>query len=588
MAMGVLRMSLVLCVVFSVAGVINASVQAVASTAPTITKAAMRAAKNSTQADEVVLSYSAKVNHKLQTTGPFPFSVEGYAVTSVKAAKKSTKLVIDLAERTTSDLTVTPFITYTAGGTDPVVGTKGRDAPDQTFIGTTAVSPASAIYVSTAGNDSNPGTETSPKATIQAGITAAAALSPVPDVYVSAGTYSEPSGLALESDVNIDGGYTPGTWTRSLSATTTIEGAPQAALANDVTGITLQLLSLSGMSDPEVDLSVYGLRAMDSSVALEWVSISVADGSPGAAGTSGISGASSANGQAGGNDGGAGGAGGTSSIGAGGGSGGEGVEGENYGDTGGAGGGSDPGTAGNGGTSGSCNTVSSSNGGAGGPGGAGGAGAAGANGSGGSDSASSATEAWIGSDGASGSSGLNGSGGGGGGAGGGSDYLGGPFDTECLASSSGAGGGGGAGGSAGGEGTDGSFGGGSFGIYLWNSVASVDANCTVVAGSGGNGGTGGNGASGGSGGTAGAGGVGDENAGNGGTGGPGGAGGDSGSGGGGAGGPSIGVFPGGSSTATIASGATITFGAGGTGGAGGSGPLGTASAGATGLAEALY
>ena len=231
----VLRRSLALAVVCVFGCLIDASfpVQAVATpAAPTITKAVMGAAKKSSQAEEVVLTYSSAVKHTLQTSGPFPFSVEGYVVTSVAAAKAK-KLVITLAERTTSDLTVTPFVTYTVPTTDPVLSKKGTPAPDQTFIETTAVSPASAIYVATSGNDTNPGTEASPKATIQAGITAAAALSPIPNVYVSAGTYSESSGLSQASGVNVDGGYTPGTWTRSLGATTTIEGAPQAVLAND-------------------------------------------------------------------------------------------------------------------------------------------------------------------------------------------------------------------------------------------------------------------------------------------------------------------------------------------------------------------
>src|SRR5580658_9111057 len=91
---------------------------ATAATGPTITKAAMVAAKKSDQADELVLTYSSAVKHSLQETGPFPFSVEGYVVTSVGKAKAK-KLVITLAERTTSDLTVTPFVTYTVPSMDP-------------------------------------------------------------------------------------------------------------------------------------------------------------------------------------------------------------------------------------------------------------------------------------------------------------------------------------------------------------------------------------------------------------------------------------------------------------------------------------
>ena len=146
---------------------------------PTITKASMVDANNDGKADEVVLTYSTKVNHTLQTSGTFPFSVEGYVVTKVLAASASKKLVIDLKERAVSDLTVTPFVTYTLPRKDPVVSTSGINAPDQTFIGTTAVSPSSAIYVTTSGSDSNPGTATSPKATIQAAIATAVGLSPI-------------------------------------------------------------------------------------------------------------------------------------------------------------------------------------------------------------------------------------------------------------------------------------------------------------------------------------------------------------------------------------------------------------------------
>lgn len=181
-----------------------------AGKAPTVTKAAMVDANNDGRADELVITYSTKVNHALQKSGTFPFSVEGYVITRILAAKASKKLVIDLQERAVSDLTVTPFVTYTVPRKDPVVGISGTAEADQTFVGTTAVAPLSAIYVATSGSDSNPGTATSPKATIQAGIAAATALTPIPDVYVSSGIYSETSGLSLDSGVNVDGGYTAG------------------------------------------------------------------------------------------------------------------------------------------------------------------------------------------------------------------------------------------------------------------------------------------------------------------------------------------------------------------------------------------
>ncbi len=560
-----------------------------APAAPTIKKVAMVDSNKNGKADEVVLTYSSEVNHTLQSKGTLPFSVEGYVITSVSAATKSLTLVIHLKERSIGDLTVTPFVSYTVHGTDPVVGTNGTAAPGQTFIGTTAVSPPAAVYVAISGRDTNPGTKASPKATIQAGVATAASRSPKPDVYVSAGTYSESSGLALATGVNVDGGYTPGTWSRSLSATTTIEGAPQAVLADAVSGVTLQLLTLSGELNKAVHPSVYGLRAVSSHIALESVSIEAATASPGTSGSSGAGGANGSNGQAGisGTGSGAGGAGGASSVGATGGAGGNGVSGINAGITGGAGAGADSGAGGNGGVAGSCMPFSSSDGGAGGLGSAGVGGASGAPGSGGSNGTSGASGLWAGGNGGAGSAGVAGSGGGGGGSGGGTDYLGGFLDSQCLASTSGGGGGGGAGGAAGGPSGGGSSGGGSFGIYLWSSTVSVDANCTVVAAAGGAGGAGGNGASGGSSGSGGGGGAGGIDSGAGGNGGPGGAGGSSGAGGGGAGGPSIGVFRGSASTATIAAGAKITFGAGGSGGAGGTGPGGVAPPGEVGLVAAV-
>jgi hypothetical protein len=571
---------------------------AAATAAPTIKKAAMVDSNKDGKADELVLTYSSTVNHTLQTTGAFPFSVEGYTVTSVAAAKSSLKLTLHLAERTTGDLTVTPFVTYTVPATDLVIGTNGKKAANQTFIGTVAAAPAGAIYVATTGSDANPGTKASPKLTIQAAITTAASRSPKPDVYVSAGTYSQPSGLTLATGVNVDGGYSAGTWVRSLTAITTITGAPQAALASGVSGVTLQLLSLSGLANAAVDPSVYGLRVVSSNLALERVSITAAAGTPGTGGSAGGTGAAGGGGVAGGNagsTGGTGGAGGTSGVGAAGGAGGAGVSNINAGITGHPGAGRAPGGGGNAGDAGSCNTVSVSSGGAGGFGGSGTAGSNGVSGSGGSASTTGAASTWSGASGGSGTAGTDGSGGGGGGSGGGSDYLGGFLGLTCIGATSGGGGGGGGGGGASSGGGAGTFGGGSFGIYLWNSVLSIDASSKVTAGAGGAGGAGGNAAAGGGGGTAGGGGLGWPGATTTGSGGPGnagglgGAGGAGGPGGGGAGGPSIGVFRAGTSTATIATGAAISFAAGGPGGAGGTSPvLGSAQSGAVGLAVALF
>jgi hypothetical protein len=290
-------------------GVAVGALPAAASPAPTITKANMGTGTGGAHATKVVLTYSTSVKRAQQTAGPFPFSVEGYVVKSVDAAT-SNQIVINLAKRSTSDLTVTPFVIYTAPTRNQVKSTQGVPAPNQTFLGTKAVSPASAVYVSTTGSDSNPGTKAAPMATIQAAASAASRRSPIPDVYVSAGTYSEGiggSGLVLAPGVNVDGGYTPGTWKRSLSAVTTIEGTPQAVFADNVTGVTLQLLTLSRLSGGGSG-STYGLRAVSSDLTLEWVTTSAGGGTSGLSGANGTGGVGGGNGASGAN-GGAGGAG---------------------------------------------------------------------------------------------------------------------------------------------------------------------------------------------------------------------------------------------------------------------------------------
>ena len=330
------RTAVVLGVGLILAGAAGRSISAIpawAVSAPSIVKAAMVDSNKDGQADEVVLSYSAKIKHTLQKKGTFPFSVEGYRITSVAAAT-GTKLVIHVAERSVSDVTVTPFVTYKGPAKIPVTSSSGKvQAQNQTFIGTTPVNAAAAIYVATTGNDANAGTRTAPKLTIQAAVAAAAATVPVPDVYVSAGTYDEGLGLTLHSGVNVDGGYTPGTWTRAHSATTTVTGAPAAALADGVTAVTLQLLTLSAQALPGPGSSAYGLLASNgASVTLQSVTIVAGDATAGAAGAAGATGATGADGDNG--SGSAGGTGGSSGIGEAGGSGGGPVTGREAGNSG--------------------------------------------------------------------------------------------------------------------------------------------------------------------------------------------------------------------------------------------------------------
>ncbi len=111
-----------------------------------------------------------------------------------------------------------------------------------------------AVFVAVApiGNDANPGTAASPKATV-----AAALAAPEAQVAVGYGVYDEGAGgLALVSNKSILGGFGQYTdWTRPGTAGTVgeadnfesqITGTGQAALASGDTGVVLDGLSLLG------------------------------------------------------------------------------------------------------------------------------------------------------------------------------------------------------------------------------------------------------------------------------------------------------------------------------------------------------
>jgi hypothetical protein len=138
-------------------------------------------------------------------------------------------------------------------------------------------------------------------------------------------------------------------------------------------------------------------------------------------------------------------------------------------------------------------------------------------------------------------------------------------------------------------GSGGIAGGGSFGIYLFNSTIVIESS-KVTAGNGGAGGDGGSAGRGGPGGVRGLGATAcTSEVGAGGNGGPGGDGGWGGAGGGGAGGPSIGIFKLGTSKLTLAD-TKLAFGTGGSpGGPGGGGDGGaTAAPAQAGIAQAVY
>jgi hypothetical protein len=587
--------------------------------APRIVAAVMQDADGDFRADGVRLTYSARIRHALDGDGSSPFTVAGYAIRSVDAANGKT-LVIELVEGTQPDPAAAPAIRYRRTTSDPVRNRAGEQAANQLFRATqphghapppppsdsdgdgipdpqdcaprdAAIHPGApdlpdlsfvdsncdgidgtetdAVFVSPNGNDANPGTRAQPKREIQAAIDAAKA-SVGRYVLVADGSYQH---VKAATSVSIYGGYDPNDWSqRSASLKTEIAGVPEGILADGATRVTLQLLSVRGSSDP-YHPSAYGIRAINgSALTLQRVSVAAGaaldshprgtdgfyPGRDGGRGENGERGACDHEYEAGGGEGGtAGDLGGNAGFHGGGG----GFPGYHdgrggYGPGGGAGG---------------------KNGDHGEPGGTGADGLNGIPGRGGPAgvgfdlSASGTTSGYgtRGEDGGDGGNGTDGQGGSGGGGGGGQPGL--------LEPDIGNGGGGGGGGGEHGElGQGGEGGAGSFGISLYDSALIVESS-SITTGDGAPGGNGGNGTRGGAGGARGYGGaVCLSTVGRGGRGGLGGNGGSGGGGGGGAGGPSIGIFKGGTSKATVRDSAIKigTGGAGGLGGAGGPGVLG--------------
>jgi hypothetical protein len=461
-------------------------------------------------------------------------------------------------------------VTFLHEGTQSVTAT---DTASSSVTGSDSVPVNGVLFVSLNGSNSYPGTQAQPMGTVSAAVSKAAASSPPFAVDVAAGTYNEGGGVTVTSGITIEGGFDPSTWSHSSPETTTITGSPWAVDANAATGVLLDDLTLRGTASSGSEPSAYGLLAVNnSSVTLTYVTASAGNGTTGQAVAWGTPGASGQNGTYGGDAQSSGGC--TSSFGSGG-SGGAYVTPGGTGGTGGCSGGSgDAGASGQG--------AGGASGGAGGPGGAGDDqsqatggngstgtnGANGASGTGAINTLAGAGITWAGATGGNGTFGQDAGAGGGGGGGGALTQC---VFLFCTYNGGAGGGGGGGGGAGGGGGTGGAFGGGSFGIYLWNSIATVQDYSTITAGNGGTGGTGGSGGTGGQGGEGNPGGQGINGSGDGGTGGWGGSGGTGGGGGGGAGGPSIGIFRGGSSTATTDSTDIITFGTGGAGGPGGTG-----------------
>ena len=394
-----------------------------------------------------------------------------------------------------------------------------------------------AVFVSTGGNDLNPGTAESPMRSIQAAINAAAAASPKKYVVVAAGTYRET--ITLADGVSVYGGYHQLIgWQRSPLYETIITAQGITVQADGLTEPTiLQMVTIKAETPEEAGASTYALRVLDSSgfLLVEGCTIEARSGASGLGGTNGAQGIAGDNGQPGQ----------------------DGCDGCHAYNNGGPGGASPCGDGGRGGAGGYHTEDGNrgyplSCGGAGGkgsdicPGDKGETGGSGIYGSGGYDGDTGANANpnnwfvingfWRGANGGQGVTGSPGDPGCGGG-GGGSGYGG----IFCNADT-GAGGGGGGGAGCGGEGGfGGSPGGASFGVFIVNSSPTITL-CDVQTFYGGSGGAGGPGGLGGSGGLGGPGGTGRDDGGNAGAGGNGGPGGKGGKGGGGSGGLSYAVF----------------------------------------------
>ena len=478
-----------------------------------------------------------------------------------------------------SDYDGDTFINDDCEPLDPAVHPNATDHPDLAFedVNCDGIDgdKDGAYFVMPSGNDNNVGTPNAPFQTIQKAIDMARSINPDPntpnDIYVATGSYNQRLSLPTDADgIRIYGGYAAGTWTRSTTPATTVNGQPEAMFLDGATDVVVQLVTLNGTRGS--GLSAYGVRAINNSeIALIRAQATAGPGGNGTSGGGGTQPSKATNGapgQSGPTDCNIAGDGGSANqfgIGTNGGAGGKGGEETNDGENGAPGSPGDGifgGAPGAGGVDIAGDSHGPNDGMHGGPGGPGGPGAAGSNGGGGGNDLSNAGATWIGRDGSDGTPGGFGYGGGGGGGGAGR----GDFFNWGAGAGGGQGGEGGAGGT---RGTRGQWGGGSFGLYLQNSQAAIVNGSTLQSSNGGAGGAGGNGGAGGEGGDGGPGGVARTNCGislgNGGAGGNGGPGGEGGDGGGGSGGPSAALMRLGTSAATDHN-STLTPGTGGPGG----------------------
>jgi len=185
-------------------------------------------------------------NHRIQTFEPTQPVLRGFDITLGGDPSAGLPVKVNVVAKNQSGGTVTEFngevtlytsnpdisidspnISITNGtGSKDIVFSSGGDtklllpygyllSESSTFSVDTAK-----IYVSvSSGNDSNTGTQTLPKATISAAITAIASYKPA-EVIVAEGTYNE--SIVLVEGVSLRGGYDATTWVRDIDANITI------------------------------------------------------------------------------------------------------------------------------------------------------------------------------------------------------------------------------------------------------------------------------------------------------------------------------------------------------------------------------
>jgi len=263
---------------------------------PKIVGAAMADADRDGRGDALRVTYSEQVRHARDANGTYPFAIAGYRIRSIGLAS-GREVVVRLVERRAADTKARPVVRYRRTASQPVSDGSGNQAVAQTFRGTrshgiapppkldpkpkpsdadgdgtadaqdcapkdAAIHPGAAdapdlgfvdancdgidgdeqraVFVSTSGKDTNPGTKAAPKRQVQAAVTAAAPAKK--DVYAAAGVYEK---VTAATGVGIYGGYDQSTWARRLDLATTILGNP-AVSAQKATNVILQLLRLQG------------------------------------------------------------------------------------------------------------------------------------------------------------------------------------------------------------------------------------------------------------------------------------------------------------------------------------------------------